>query len=187
MGKHYDYFRDYDPAIGRYIQSDLVGLKGGFNTFGYVRSDPLQQIDRLGLDAVFVHYVGYGVGLGRGVSLPLGHAGVIAIDPQTGATQYYDFGRFGGACGDVRGPYDLGTITFDEKGNPTRVSVEAALEIASRAFGKGSPTYSEYSRKDFQGVIDYVERRRRQANTCGRPYNFLFDNCKNFAREAAGR
>ena len=27
-GLHYNYFRDYDPTTGRYLQSDLIGLAG---------------------------------------------------------------------------------------------------------------------------------------------------------------
>jgi uncharacterized protein RhaS with RHS repeats len=48
-GKHYNYFRDYDPSIGRYVQSDPIGLRGGPNTFGYVAGRPLQFSDPFGL------------------------------------------------------------------------------------------------------------------------------------------
>lgn len=42
---HYNYSRDYEPANGRYAQSDTIGLDGGLNTFAYVWADPLRTAD----------------------------------------------------------------------------------------------------------------------------------------------
>nr|WP_272914615.1 RHS repeat-associated core domain-containing protein [Gilliamella sp. Pas-s25] len=47
-GLSYNYFRDYNPKIGRYIQSDPIGLNGGINTFSYVGGNPLLYRDPYG-------------------------------------------------------------------------------------------------------------------------------------------
>ena len=49
-GLNYNYFRDYEPGTGRYIESDPMGVRGGINTYDYVRSMPLRGFDPLGLE-----------------------------------------------------------------------------------------------------------------------------------------
>jgi RHS repeat-associated protein len=51
-GLHYNYFRHYGPEIGRYMESDPIGLNGGLNTFAYVGANPLSGMDPLGLEVV---------------------------------------------------------------------------------------------------------------------------------------
>jgi len=52
----YNYFRDYDSGIGRYVQSDLIGLKGGVNTYSSAIENPMQHVDLLGLHVSFCYY-----------------------------------------------------------------------------------------------------------------------------------
>lgn len=50
-GLHYNYYRDYDPQTGRYIESDPVGFSGGISAYLYAYANPLRSYDPLGLEA----------------------------------------------------------------------------------------------------------------------------------------
>jgi len=51
-GTHYNYFRDYVPNIGRYIESDPIKLIGGINTYVYAKNNPTTLIDPFGLKSL---------------------------------------------------------------------------------------------------------------------------------------
>ncbi len=70
---HYNYFRDYDPIIGRYIEADPIGLSAGVNRFVYSNSNPIVLVDPYGLwvgvdDAIFAGGGALVGVLGQGVS-----------------------------------------------------------------------------------------------------------------------
>jgi RHS repeat-associated protein len=48
-GLSYNYFRDYEPGTGRYVESDPIGLAGGISSFGYAANSALSFTDYFGL------------------------------------------------------------------------------------------------------------------------------------------
>jgi len=65
---HYNYFRDYDPGSGRFVQSDPVGLPAGLNTFTYAYGAPPRHSDPTGLDVIVTYYPGGPGHIGIGVN-----------------------------------------------------------------------------------------------------------------------
>jgi RHS repeat-associated protein len=61
-GLYYMRARYYDPALGRWVSEDPIGIEGGANLFGYSENDPVNRRDPSGLDP--------GCQPGQGVCLP---------------------------------------------------------------------------------------------------------------------
>ena len=45
----YNYYRNYDPSLGRFSESDPLGIFAGVNTYVYVNGKPVGYIDAFGL------------------------------------------------------------------------------------------------------------------------------------------
>ncbi|MCG3137518.1 MAG: hypothetical protein HJJLKODD_01364 [Phycisphaerae bacterium] len=43
-------YRTYDPSLGRFLERDPIGIRGGLNVYEYVASNPQKWVDPAGLD-----------------------------------------------------------------------------------------------------------------------------------------
>ena len=97
-GLHYNYFRDYDPTLGRYIQSDPIGLAGGMSTYAYAANNPINAIDpdgRIPFALIPAGNYMLGLFLGGGSSAALQYAILGSVD----INQTIDDALFGGILG----------------------------------------------------------------------------------------
>jgi RHS repeat-associated protein len=83
-GLHYNFFRYYDPAFGRYISSDPIGLEGGINLYLYAYGNVLVYSDPTG--EFIPALVGAAIGMGlEALTNPCATAGDILLAGLIGA------------------------------------------------------------------------------------------------------
>lgn len=117
-GLHYNYFRYYDPTVGRYITSDPIGLVGGVNTYEYALGNPVQFSDPFGLWSL-------------NISLYRGIGGQVTLGYADGKGFLY-----GGLGWGLQGG-----VSFDPSGNfvrPEKVDVRSCVNVVEEFF---APTF----------------------------------------------
>ena len=100
---HYNYFRDYDPSLGIYKQSDPIGLLAGLNTYAYADAEPLKVIDPSGLCPP-----NFDLGWGQGAPF------VASNDPRLGQFTMYQYqSRWTGNLIEAHGSCSCGATVID--------------------------------------------------------------------------
>jgi RHS repeat-associated protein len=115
-GLNYNYFRDYDPQTGRYVESDPAGLSAGINPYAYVINNPLSSADPLGLCKVDLRFKPAGVAGKVGE-----YHGYVVTTELNGSQTYFRGGPTGhpnlislyGYVTTEYGPYVPGTKDWD--------------------------------------------------------------------------
>jgi RHS repeat-associated protein len=85
-GLYYYRARYYSPALGRFLQTDPVGIKDDLNMYAYVRSDPVNNTDPTGQEGVGCWNNGDGCATGATVGASARAAYVGIKSSQTRAT-----------------------------------------------------------------------------------------------------
>ncbi len=131
-GYHQNGYRDYDPALGRYLQPDPIGWRGGWNPYVYVDGNPVSRIDPYGLWGFGVtgggSVEGGAVVVGAGATASAG-AGVF-----WGGSQGVNVGAYGSTGAFAGGPRYGTQYPAYPQGNNAKVAGGAFAGVGAGAF-----------------------------------------------------
>lgn len=130
-GLFQNFHRDYNAAIGGYIESNLIGLRGGVNGYVYVLNNPLSYTDPFGLEVYVCSQPAFGW-------MPVDHQWIKTDSVEAG---------MGGARGNVPGNQSgdtSGNYTYNAAGNQmfTRRGVAVTVDAAGNITSDGIRSYT---------------------------------------------
>ena len=193
LGLSYMKARYYDPEIGRFYSNDPAGFSTGnpfsFNRYAYANNNPYKFVDPDGRDAIKITYVGYLVNTevkipftNTEIHIPAYHSAVISVNPETGKTRYYEYGRYDKENFGVVERRTIPDLVM-EKGKPTQASLDNLYETIKEERGKGFPIWDTYyDDADYKKVNAYAEKVKRDENR--EKYSFIDNRCDIFAEKA---
>lgn len=155
---HYNWHRYYDPALGRYISSDPLGLAAGVNTYIYVNGNPINFTDPTGLCPWCA--IGGFIGVYASIGSQLHQNGWDAT--KLNAKDVIISGLIGAASG------GLGTVTYTLKLPPVQ---NALANIVGNTLLNGTQQVaSNYFNDNQCGIMDGISDSMQSglvANTLG--------------------
>jgi len=152
-----NYFRDYDPQTGRYLESDPIGLYGGVNTYAYVSDNPISNYDPLGLAQFGFRPLGPLPWLGDSSRNPLddyfhtdiSHEQLFFEDGQSPSNIGFFNDKSGGGLysGQDQSLYHMDPMHYDDK--IMRQAVKNVNPGKYRLFGNNCQTYADSLRAEY--------------------------------------
>ncbi len=178
-----------DPILEKYLDdkanNSMFSSSKPLSSYSYSLSNPLTYRDPSGNDAIAIVFPDYKIATPIGKISGLGHAGILLINPRTGLTKYYEYGRYDKAGRGIVRQRRVPNVKIGKDGLPTEKSLKKVLGAISKKAGHGTRISGAYVRNaDFKKMNTYAQKRKAQNNDANRDsYSLTGNNCATFCQD----